>query len=185
MGVQQAGLTKSARRGEPNRNTIGRRALQTLQLGPPVDQLLRSDRTLVVERVRRTSVYGFSGQHLSFVRPRGFEPPLELSPTWPSILNRVGGFKWSSQRSSERSCDGQEKAGSDRAGRSPMRSQGRPPAWRREHRVRFWAAVARGLSSDEVRCDPAGERIGHAGARVCARTDLQSGTRIHVFHLAL
>jgi transposase, IS30 family len=39
---------------------------------------------------------------------------------------------------------------SDRAGRPAMRSPGRPPAGRREHRVRFWAAVARGVSSVEA-----------------------------------
>jgi hypothetical protein len=33
---------------------------------------------------------------------------------------------------------------SDRAGRAPMRSPGRPPVARREHRQRFWAAIARG-----------------------------------------
>src|SRR6266511_2256499 len=38
---------------------------------------------------------------------------------------------------------------SDRAGRLTMRSPGRPPAGRREHRQRFWAAVARGLSSED------------------------------------
>jgi IS30 family transposase len=29
-----------------------------------------------------------------------------------------------------------------------MRSPGRPPVWRREHRQRFWAAIARGLNSE-------------------------------------
>jgi IS30 family transposase len=29
-----------------------------------------------------------------------------------------------------------------------MRSPGRPPGWRREHRQRFWAGIARGLSSE-------------------------------------
>ncbi|MEE9533475.1 MAG: IS30 family transposase [Acidimicrobiia bacterium] len=38
----------------------------------------------------------------------------------------------------------------DLAGRPPMRSPGRPPGWRREHRQRFWEAVARGLSSEEA-----------------------------------
>ena len=38
----------------------------------------------------------------------------------------------------------------DRALRPPMRSPGRPPGWRREHRVRFWAAIAGGLSSEEA-----------------------------------
>jgi IS30 family transposase len=32
--------------------------------------------------------------------------------------------------------------------RPPMRSPGRPPGWRREHRQRFWKAIARGLSSE-------------------------------------
>jgi transposase-like protein len=39
---------------------------------------------------------------------------------------------------------------SDRAGRVAMRSPGRPPGWRREHRVRFWAAIARGVASEEA-----------------------------------
>jgi len=38
----------------------------------------------------------------------------------------------------------------ERAGRPLMRSPGRPPLGRREHRVRFWAAVARGLSSEDA-----------------------------------
>ncbi len=38
----------------------------------------------------------------------------------------------------------------DRALRPPMRSPGRPPGWQREHRQRFWAAIARGLSSEEA-----------------------------------
>ena len=42
---------------------------------------------------------------------------------------------------------GKRKRASDRALREPMRSPGRPPAGRREHRVRFWSAIARGVSS--------------------------------------
>jgi len=38
----------------------------------------------------------------------------------------------------------------DRAGRPRMRSPGRPPLGRREHRKRFWEAIARGLSSEEA-----------------------------------
>ena len=38
---------------------------------------------------------------------------------------------------------------SDQAGRLPMPSPGRPPVGRREHRQRFWEAIARGLSSEE------------------------------------
>src|ERR1019366_7316245 len=39
---------------------------------------------------------------------------------------------------------------SDRAGRAPMYSPGRPSVARREDRQRFWVAVARGLSSDDA-----------------------------------
>ena len=39
---------------------------------------------------------------------------------------------------------------SDRALRPRMRSPGRPPVGRREHRERFWKEVARGLSSEEA-----------------------------------
>lgn len=39
---------------------------------------------------------------------------------------------------------------SDVTGRPVMRSPGRPPVGRREHRVRFWAAIARGLSSEDA-----------------------------------
>jgi IS30 family transposase len=35
-------------------------------------------------------------------------------------------------------------------GRLAMRSPGRPPGWRREHRQVFWAAIARGLSSEDA-----------------------------------
>jgi len=38
----------------------------------------------------------------------------------------------------------------DRALRSPMPSPGRPPVARREHRQRFWEAIALGLSSEEA-----------------------------------
>src|ERR671923_669541 len=39
---------------------------------------------------------------------------------------------------------------SDLAGRPAMRSPGRPPVGRLEHRQRFWAAIARGLSSEDA-----------------------------------
>jgi IS30 family transposase len=38
----------------------------------------------------------------------------------------------------------------ERAGRAPLCSPGRPPVGRREHRVRFWVAIARGLSSEDA-----------------------------------
>src|SRR5919197_2181537 len=45
---------------------------------------------------------------------------------------------------------GAKRRRSDRAGRSAMRSPGRPPVGRREHRQRFWAAIARGASSEDA-----------------------------------
>jgi transposase len=45
---------------------------------------------------------------------------------------------------------GSKRRRSDRAGRLAMRSPGRPPAGRREHRQRFWGAIARGLSSEDA-----------------------------------
>src|SRR6266511_2639932 len=38
----------------------------------------------------------------------------------------------------------------DRAGRPRMRSPGRPSVGRREHRQRFWTAIARGVSSEDA-----------------------------------
>jgi len=39
---------------------------------------------------------------------------------------------------------------SDHAGRAALRSPGRPPAARREHRQQFWKEIVRGLSSEEA-----------------------------------
>ena len=52
---------------------------------------------------------------------------------------------------------------SSRAGRSPIRSPGRPTAGRREHRQAFWKAIARGLTSEDAAlaagvCQPVGTR---------------------------
>ena len=44
----------------------------------------------------------------------------------------------------------EKRRASDWAGRPAMRSPGRPPAGRLEHRQRFWTAVARGLASEEA-----------------------------------
>ena len=38
----------------------------------------------------------------------------------------------------------------DRALRPAMRSPGRPPVGRREHRERFWEGIAGGLSSEDA-----------------------------------
>ena len=45
---------------------------------------------------------------------------------------------------------GRRRRASDRAGRPVMRSPGRPPVGRLEHRQRFWVAIARGLSSEDA-----------------------------------
>ena len=45
---------------------------------------------------------------------------------------------------------GERRRAADRAGRPAMRSPGRPPIGRREHRQRFWAAIARGVSSEDA-----------------------------------
>ena len=51
-------------------------------------------------------------------------------------------------------------------GRPPMRSPGRPPVARRDHRQRFWLAIAEGLSSEDAaaagRC--VSSRLEHAGS---------------------
>ena len=43
-----------------------------------------------------------------------------------------------------------KRRAADRAGRPAMRSPGRPPVGRREHRQRFWVAIARGLPSEDA-----------------------------------
>jgi transposase, IS30 family len=45
---------------------------------------------------------------------------------------------------------GERRRAADRAGRPAMRSPGRSPVGRLEHRQRFWAAIARGLSSEDA-----------------------------------
>src|SRR5688500_10654462 len=45
---------------------------------------------------------------------------------------------------------GARRRAADRAGRPAMRSPGRPPVGRREHRERFWLAIASGLSSEDA-----------------------------------
>jgi hypothetical protein len=43
-----------------------------------------------------------------------------------------------------------KRRAAERAGRPAMRSPGRPPVGRREHRQRFWVAIARGCSSEDA-----------------------------------
>jgi hypothetical protein len=43
-----------------------------------------------------------------------------------------------------------KRRAADRAGRPALRSPGRPPVGRREHRQRFWVAIASGSSSEDA-----------------------------------
>src|SRR6266516_4257096 len=45
---------------------------------------------------------------------------------------------------------GARRRAADRAGRPAMRSPGRPPVGRREHRERFWWAITSGMSSEDA-----------------------------------
>jgi hypothetical protein len=45
--------------------------------------------------------------------------------------------------------------GSEQTGRPVLRSPGRPPVARRDHRVRFWAAIARGLQTEDAAAEAA------------------------------
>ena len=46
-----------------------------------------------------------------------------------------------------------QKRRSDRCGRAPLRSPGRPPAARRENYQRFWASIAAGRSTEDAALD--------------------------------
>ena len=64
-----------------------------------------------------------------------------------------GGFKWWSQHLDQVEVCGWDGHGAGRAaaaGRPPMRSPGRPPVARREHRQRFWEAIAWGATSEDA-----------------------------------
>ena len=63
-----------------------------------------------------------------------------------------GGFNWSSQHLGSEGLRWEQGSveQADRAGRPAMRSPGRPPVGRREHRQRFWVAIARGLPSEDA-----------------------------------
>src|SRR5262249_21171225 len=53
--------------------------------------------------------------------------------------------------SKRRCCMGRARGwGSRVTGRPLMRSPGRPPGWRREHRQKFWDAIAAGASSEDA-----------------------------------
>ena len=86
----------------------------------------------------------------------------------------LGGFNWSSQH-----LDSEELRWEHGASAAigavvpPMRSPGRPPVARREHRQRFWKAIARGLSSEDAAvaagCRRRWERGGSGKVAACHR----------------
>ena len=63
------------------------------------------------------------------------------------------------------------RRGADRALRPRMRSPGRPPVGRREHRQRFWGEIARGVSSEEaaVAAGVSPQRVAHQLGRHAER----------------
>ena len=63
MRIQEAALTEAARRRQPDRNPICCRHLKLVELGTPVDEPGRNW-SLIVERIHRTRLYGFTGQNL-------------------------------------------------------------------------------------------------------------------------
>ena len=75
-------------------------------------------------------------------------PASSITPIAASKVNSSG----RRNTSAVRSCDGARPKVSELvwAVRARMRSPGHPPGWRREHQQRFWAEIARGLSSEEA-----------------------------------
>jgi len=61
VGVEKTGLAKAARGRESDRHAISGRALERVELEPPINERLRCNGPLVVERIHRTSLYGFTG----------------------------------------------------------------------------------------------------------------------------
>ena len=69
MGIEQTGLSKAPRGSESDRHAISGRALERIELEPPINERVRLNGPLVAERVHRTSLYGLAGQ--SWVRACG------------------------------------------------------------------------------------------------------------------
>jgi hypothetical protein len=65
VGVEKTGLAKPPRRRQSDRHAISGRALERIELEPPVNERVRRDRPLVAERIHRTSLYGITGQSAS------------------------------------------------------------------------------------------------------------------------
>jgi Helix-turn-helix domain/Integrase core domain len=80
-------------------------------------------------------------------------PGADVQLVHHSDRGNQGGFNRSSQRSLERGCDGREETGGGSGWSAGDALAGRPPVGRLEHRQRVWAAIARGVSSE----DPAAE----------------------------
>src|SRR5713226_5429690 len=65
----------------------------------------------------------------------------------------LGEFKRSSHTSIGRIAMTTQKRRSDRCGRAPLRSPGRPPAARQENYQRFWGLIAAGRSTEDAAID--------------------------------
>jgi IS30 family transposase len=76
--------------------------------------------------------------------------PAPASLVHHSDRGTQGEVKRSSQHLDERVAMNIRKRRSDRSGRVPLRSPGRPPVAGRDERRRFWAAIAAGTASDDA-----------------------------------
>jgi transposase len=105
-----------------------------------------------LERARRESYRGRTTLVLDALRMalwrRG--PGADVRLVHHSDRGSQGGFNRSSQRSIERSCDGQAEAEVGSGWSACDAIAGASTAGRLEHRQRFWTAIARGLSSEEA-----------------------------------
>src|SRR5919112_3714468 len=73
------------------------------------------------------------------------------TPVITVIHRMVGEFKRSSQHlAGEEVAMNRRKRRSDRSGRAPLFSPGRPPVASRDQQGQFWAAIAMGLSSEDA-----------------------------------
>src|SRR5205814_9140067 len=81
-------------------------------------------------------------------RPRCPPRPAVRCTGWPGI-GRIQAVV-ATPRSGGVAMVKRRRRRSDRTGRPPMRSPGRPPVARREDRQRFWAGIARGLTSEDA-----------------------------------
>jgi hypothetical protein len=62
VGVEETGLAKAPRGRESDRHAISGRALERIELEPPINERVRLNGTLIAERIHRTRLYGLAGQ---------------------------------------------------------------------------------------------------------------------------